>query len=119
MGPAAEIFPYPVLPSSPEKRKFNRGGTEWAPSSSCAHLRATSAQADPAVSVGVGLQVLAHTPSREKKQDPLNYFHVDTLLTTTHNLLFGGTETVGTTLCYALLALMKYPKVQGASQPCP
>lgn len=31
----------------------------------------------------------------------------------THNLLFGGTETVGTTLRHAFLVLMKYPKVQG------
>jgi cytochrome P450 len=39
---------------------------------------------------------------------------MDTLLMTTHNLLFGGTETVGTTLRHAFLILMKYPKVQGA-----
>lgn len=36
---------------------------------------------------------------------------------TTHNLLFGGTETVGTTLRHAFLVLMKYPKVQGARAP--
>lgn len=39
---------------------------------------------------------------------------MDTLLMTTHNLLFGGTETVGTTLRHTFLVLMKYPKVQGA-----
>lgn len=40
---------------------------------------------------------------------------MDTLLMTTHNLLFGGTETVGTTLRHTFLLLMKYPKVQGES----
>ncbi|XP_073879746.1 cytochrome P450 2F5 isoform X5 [Macaca fascicularis] len=48
-----------------------------------------------------------------EEKDPLSHFHMDTLLMTTHNLLFGGTETVGTTLRHAFLALMKYPKVQG------
>lgn len=38
---------------------------------------------------------------------------MNTLLMTTHNLLFGGTETVGTTMRHAFLILMKYPKVQG------
>lgn len=49
----------------------------------------------------------------QEKQDPLSHFNMDTLLMTTHNLLFGGTETVGTTLRHAFLILMKYPKVQG------
>uniref|UniRef100_A0A8C9IIV8 Cytochrome P450 family 2 subfamily F member 1 n=1 Tax=Piliocolobus tephrosceles TaxID=591936 RepID=A0A8C9IIV8_9PRIM len=48
-----------------------------------------------------------------EEEDPLSHFHMDTLLMTTHNLLFGGTEPVGTTLRQAFLALMKYPKVQG------
>ncbi|XP_065391593.1 cytochrome P450 2F5-like isoform X2 [Macaca fascicularis] len=48
-----------------------------------------------------------------EEEDPLSHFRMDTLLMTTHNLLFGGTETVGTTLRHAFLALMKYPKVQG------
>lgn len=39
---------------------------------------------------------------------------MDTLLMTTQNLIFGGTETVGTTLRHAFLALMKYPEIQGA-----
>lgn len=39
---------------------------------------------------------------------------MDTLLMTTYNLLFGGTQTVITTLTYAFLLLTKYPKVQGA-----
>ncbi|XP_063455766.1 cytochrome P450 2F1-like [Pan paniscus] len=57
------------------------------------------------------------TKMAEKKEDPLSHFHMDTLLMTTHNLLFGGTETVGTTLRHAFLALMKYPKVQGEAHP--
>ncbi|XP_070306928.1 cytochrome P450 2F3 isoform X1 [Odocoileus virginianus] len=52
------------------------------------------------------------TKMAEEKQDPLSHFFMDTLLMTTHNLLFGGTETVGTTLRHAFLLLMKYPKVQ-------
>uniref|UniRef100_G3R2N3 Cytochrome P450 family 2 subfamily F member 1 n=1 Tax=Gorilla gorilla gorilla TaxID=9595 RepID=G3R2N3_GORGO len=56
------------------------------------------------------------SPWGEENEDPLSHFHMDTLLMTTHNLLFGGTETVGTTLRYAFLALMKYPKVQARVQ---
>lgn len=41
---------------------------------------------------------------------------MNTLLMTTHNLLFGGTETVGTTMRHAFLILMKYPKVQARVQ---
>uniref|UniRef100_A0A2K6NKM8 Cytochrome P450 family 2 subfamily F member 1 n=1 Tax=Rhinopithecus roxellana TaxID=61622 RepID=A0A2K6NKM8_RHIRO len=52
-----------------------------------------------------------------EEEDPLSHFHMDTLLMTTHNLLFGGTEPVGTTLRQAFLALMKYPKVQGEAHP--
>nr|XP_038944510.1 cytochrome P450 2F2 isoform X2 [Rattus norvegicus] len=52
----------------------------------------------------------------QEKQDPLSHFNMDTLLMTTHNLLFGGTETVGTTLRHAFLILMKYPKVQARVQ---
>ncbi|XP_047693015.1 cytochrome P450 2F5 isoform X1 [Prionailurus viverrinus] len=52
----------------------------------------------------------------QEKQDPHSHFHMDTLLMTTHNLLFGGTETVGTTLRHAFLVLMKYPKVQARVQ---
>ncbi|CAI9161581.1 unnamed protein product [Rangifer tarandus platyrhynchus] len=52
------------------------------------------------------------TKMAQEKQDPLSHFFMDTLLMTTHNLLFGGTETVGTTLRHAFLLLMKYPKVQ-------
>uniref|UniRef100_A0A8C9AD17 Cytochrome P450 family 2 subfamily F member 1 n=1 Tax=Prolemur simus TaxID=1328070 RepID=A0A8C9AD17_PROSS len=56
------------------------------------------------------------TMMAQEKRDPLSHFHMDTLLMTTHNLLFGGTETVGTTLRHAFLALMKYPKVQGEQE---
>ncbi|KAB1274034.1 Cytochrome P450 2F3 [Camelus dromedarius] len=52
------------------------------------------------------------TKIAQEKQDPLSHFHMDTLLMTTHNLIFGGTETVGTTLRHAFLVLLKYPKVQ-------
>ncbi|KAM7233384.1 hypothetical protein CapIbe_015520 [Capra ibex] len=52
------------------------------------------------------------TKMAQEKQDPLSHFFMDTLLMTTHNLLFGGTETVGTTLRHAFLLLMKYPEVQ-------
>ncbi|XP_005414072.1 PREDICTED: cytochrome P450 2F3 [Chinchilla lanigera] len=56
------------------------------------------------------------TKMAEEKKDPLSHFCMDTLLMTTHNLLFGGTETVGTTLRHAFLILMKYPKVQARVQ---
>ncbi|XP_008852267.1 cytochrome P450 2F2 [Nannospalax galili] len=52
----------------------------------------------------------------QEKQDPLSHFQMDTLLMTTHNLLFGGTETVGTTLRHTFLILMKYPKIQARVQ---
>ncbi|XP_060041953.1 cytochrome P450 2F3 isoform X4 [Erinaceus europaeus] len=56
------------------------------------------------------------TKIAQEKQDPLSHFFMDTLLITTHNLLFGGTETVGTTLRHTFLVLMKYPKVQARVQ---
>lgn len=55
----------------------------------------------------------------QEQQDPLSHFHMDTLLMTTHNLLFGGTETVSTTLRHTFLVLMKYPKVQGVPPGIP
>ncbi|XP_036869833.1 cytochrome P450 2F3-like isoform X1 [Manis javanica] len=56
------------------------------------------------------------TKMAQEKQDPLSHFYLDTLIMSTHNLLFGGTETVGTTLRHAFLVLMKYPKVQARLQ---
>ncbi|XP_019485275.1 PREDICTED: cytochrome P450 2F5 [Hipposideros armiger] len=56
------------------------------------------------------------TKIAQEKQDPLSHFHIDTLLMTTYNLLFGGTQTLGTTLRYAFLVLMKYPEVQARVQ---
>ncbi|KAL8220008.1 UNVERIFIED_CONTAM: Cytochrome P450 2F2, partial [Gekko kuhli] len=47
----------------------------------------------------------------QEKQDPLSHFHTETLVMTTHNLFFGGTETTSTTLRYSFLILMKYPDV--------
>ncbi|XP_072464301.1 cytochrome P450 2F2-like isoform X2 [Notamacropus eugenii] len=52
----------------------------------------------------------------EEAQRPDSYFHMETLVKTTHNLLFGGTETVGTTLRHAFLLLMKYPHIQARVQ---
>ncbi|KAJ7304458.1 hypothetical protein JRQ81_012020 [Phrynocephalus forsythii] len=49
----------------------------------------------------------------QEKHDPLSYFHMDSLVMTTHNLFFGGTETTSTTLRYSFLILMKYPEVAG------
>ncbi|KAG3256086.1 cytochrome P450 2F5, transcript variant X2 [Ictidomys tridecemlineatus] len=56
------------------------------------------------------------TKIAQEKENPLSHFHMDTLLMTTQNLIFGGTETVGTTLRHAFLALMKYPKIQARVQ---
>ncbi|XP_038623356.1 cytochrome P450 2F2-like isoform X1 [Tachyglossus aculeatus] len=47
----------------------------------------------------------------KEKEDPLTNFHSETLVMTTHNLFFGGTETTSTTLRYTLLILLKYPDV--------
>nr|XP_020835017.1 cytochrome P450 2F2-like isoform X4 [Phascolarctos cinereus] len=47
------------------------------------------------------------------KQDPRSHFYMETLVMTTHNLFFGGTETTSTTIHYGLLILLKYPNVTG------
>ncbi|XP_067412726.1 cytochrome P450 2F3-like isoform X2 [Emydura macquarii macquarii] len=52
----------------------------------------------------------------QENQDPLSYFHMETLVMTTHNLLLGGTETVSTTLRSGFLILMKYPEIQAKVQ---
>uniref|UniRef100_A0A8C0JFU5 Uncharacterized protein n=1 Tax=Chelonoidis abingdonii TaxID=106734 RepID=A0A8C0JFU5_CHEAB len=49
----------------------------------------------------------------QENQDPLSYFHTETLVMTTHNLFFSCTETVSTTLRYGFLLLMKHPEIQG------
>uniref|UniRef100_A0A8C8SG86 Uncharacterized protein n=1 Tax=Pelusios castaneus TaxID=367368 RepID=A0A8C8SG86_9SAUR len=48
----------------------------------------------------------------QENQDPLSYFHMETLVMTTPNLFFTGTEMVSTTLRYGFLILMKYPQIQ-------
>lgn len=52
----------------------------------------------------------------QEKEDPHSFFHTDTLIMTTHNLFFAGTETISTTLRYALLILMKLPEVAGEAE---
>ncbi|XP_076986585.1 cytochrome P450 2F2-like [Tamandua tetradactyla] len=47
----------------------------------------------------------------DKEQGPDSHFQEETLVMTTHNLFFGGTETTSTTLCHGLLILLKYPEV--------
>ncbi|XP_015271937.1 PREDICTED: cytochrome P450 2F2-like, partial [Gekko japonicus] len=50
---------------------------------------------------------------QQEKEDPLTYFHMNTLLMTTHNVFFGATETTSTTLRFGILILLKYPNMQG------
>uniref|UniRef100_A0ABI8ALA2 Cytochrome P450 family 2 subfamily F member 1 n=1 Tax=Felis catus TaxID=9685 RepID=A0ABI8ALA2_FELCA len=53
----------------------------------------------------------------EKEQkDPESHFQEETLVMTTHNLFFGGTETTSTALRYGLLILPKYPEVAAKVQ---
>ncbi|XP_031817496.1 cytochrome P450 2F2 [Sarcophilus harrisii] len=47
----------------------------------------------------------------KEKQDPWSHYYMDSLVMTTHNLFFGGTETTSNTLRYGLLILLKYPEV--------
>lgn len=55
----------------------------------------------------------------QEKGDPCSFFHTDTLIMTTHNLFFAGTETISTTLRYAILILMKFPEVAGEAESPP
>nr|XP_012629974.1 cytochrome P450 2F2-like [Microcebus murinus] len=52
----------------------------------------------------------------KEQQDPDSHFQEETLVMTTHNLFFGGTETTSTTLRYGLLILLKYPEVAAKVQ---
>lgn len=54
----------------------------------------------------------AHLCTQEQ-EDPESHFQEETLVMTTHNLFFGGTETTSTALRYGLLILPKYPEVAG------
>ncbi|CAK7300342.1 Cytochrome P450 2F2 [Vulpes lagopus] len=52
----------------------------------------------------------------KEQNDPESHFQKETLVMTTHNLFFGGTETTSTTLRYGLLILLKYPEVAAKVQ---
>ncbi|XP_030076020.1 cytochrome P450 2F3 [Microcaecilia unicolor] len=47
----------------------------------------------------------------KEKNNPASYFLMETLIMTMHNLVYGGTDTVTTTLKYCILILMKYPEI--------
>ncbi|XP_053462499.1 cytochrome P450 2F2-like isoform X2 [Nycticebus coucang] len=49
-------------------------------------------------------------------KDRESHFQEGTLVMTTHNLFFGGTDTTSTTLRYGLLILLKYPEVAGSQR---
>ncbi|XP_043847615.1 cytochrome P450 2A13-like isoform X3 [Dromiciops gliroides] len=49
---------------------------------------------------------------QEEKENPNTEFFMKNLIMTMLNLFFAGTETVGTTLCYGFLLLMKHPEVE-------
>ncbi|XP_018429725.1 PREDICTED: cytochrome P450 2F2-like [Nanorana parkeri] len=51
------------------------------------------------------------TNMQKEKNNPESNFNLDTMVMTTLNLFFGGTETVSTTLRYGILILMKYPHI--------
>ncbi|XP_062996488.1 cytochrome P450 2G1-like [Elgaria multicarinata webbii] len=52
----------------------------------------------------------------EEKGNACSYFHMDSLVMSTHNLFFAGTETVSTTLRYGILVLMKYHEIAAKVQ---
>ncbi|KAM7340059.1 hypothetical protein ACRRTK_000674 [Alexandromys fortis] len=52
----------------------------------------------------------------KEQQDLDSHFQDETLVMTTHNLFFGGTETTSTTLRYGLLIMLKYPEVAAKVQ---
>ncbi|XP_021024724.1 cytochrome P450 2F3-like [Mus caroli] len=52
----------------------------------------------------------------KEQQDLESHFQDETLVMTTHDLFFGGTETTSTTLRYGLLIMLKYPEVAAKVQ---
>ncbi|KAL7980678.1 hypothetical protein Chor_001832 [Crotalus horridus] len=86
------------------------------------HVVAHSVKGEPLPAQGeVAPLVATHAHSwaslhPQEKEDPHSFFHTDTLIMTTHNLFFAGTETISTTLRYALLILMKLPEVAAKVQ---
>lgn len=52
-------------------------------------------------------------PLSQEQKNPESHFQEETLVMTTHNLFFGGTETTSITLRSGLLILLKYPEVTG------
>ncbi|XP_029427424.1 cytochrome P450 2A6-like [Rhinatrema bivittatum] len=52
----------------------------------------------------------------QEKQNPLSEVSIKDLVVTALTVFFGATETVGTTLRYGLLILMKHPDVEGKVQ---
>nr|XP_033812113.1 cytochrome P450 2F2-like [Geotrypetes seraphini] len=47
----------------------------------------------------------------KEKNNPASNFFMETLIMTMHTLMYGGTDTVTTTLKYSILVLMKFPEV--------
>ncbi|XP_029426898.1 cytochrome P450 2F2-like [Rhinatrema bivittatum] len=48
---------------------------------------------------------------QKEKKNPTTSFFTESLIMTVHTLLYGGTDTVTTTLRYGVLILMKFPEV--------
>ncbi|KAI5932173.1 Cytochrome P450 2F1 [Manis javanica] len=56
------------------------------------------------------------TKMAQEQKNPESHFQEETLVMTTHNLFFGGTETTSITLRSGLLILLKYPEVTAKMQ---